>query len=89
MMALDTITVHGSQWERTYIQDSVADARQRTWQPSRCTVAAKDHGHCMVCWWELYESPDSSRTEAFASESHWLCGECHERFMERNELDIA
>jgi hypothetical protein len=89
MMALDTITIHGNQWERPYIQDSAAEARQRNWSLSRCTFPAEHHRHCMVCWWELYESQDPARSQAYASGDYWLCGECHERFVARNELGLA
>jgi hypothetical protein len=84
-----TIQIHGADWELAYVRDSVRDARAFTWRPAECLAVLPEHGHCLICWWELHASAGESHRDGYRNDDAWLCKECFGGFIEGDELILG
>ena len=45
-----------------------------------------NHDHCSICWWTLHESDNPAEATGWKDDqNNWLCNECHQQFIERND----
>lgn len=80
----DYIEVGGARIERSYFEESVAEAREMSWHPA--TVPDQDeHVHCFICWKAIPWEP-KPRAAVFRSRGGWLCGDCHGRLILPHDL---
>jgi hypothetical protein len=42
--------------------------------------------HCVICRWELYESDEAEHGTGYSNGREWLCCECYERFVGRDDF---
>ena len=76
----DWVTVNGARSERSFLRDSVSEARSYAWEKRRLESTGH-HGHCMVCTVALSESD-----VGYHSEGGWLCPHCFRAFVEQEGM---
>src|ERR1700724_84162 len=86
----DTVTIHGDQWDRAYVEDQVAWCRTQKWERQRWTPShskrenprISPHDHCMICQRVLFDSPKPDESIGYTDGKHtWISTECHDRFI--------
>jgi hypothetical protein len=74
----DWVVVNGAKIERSFFDESLAEARKYSWEAK--TVTNQDHHHCVICSAAISSGMDSG--PAYASTGGWLCHFCYDRFIE-------
>ena len=76
------VLVRGAKVERTYLEESTAEARAFDWH-MRPPPEESEHTHCVICNiaipWEI--SPDE---QVYQSPYGWLCCYCFEHFVKQH-----
>lgn len=76
---VDWVMVNGARIERSFLEENVSEARERTWHQT-CWEESKNHRHCMIC-----RAPLAGGDVCYRSKGGWLCPYCFERFVSRGE----
>ncbi len=69
------VIIHGDLWERSDVKKVVADCKELNWIEANYDGKGS-HDHCEICWWELFESDDSTHGVGYKNNNQWLCSEC-------------
>ncbi len=72
------ILVRGAKIERSFLKDSIAEARSLVWNPR--LPPEEDHSHCIICNvaipWDIEPGE-----QVYQSTYGWLCSYCYTHFV--------